>query len=119
MTNYAQGMILSFEENPILPENTTVRVLVSPPYVDGDILTLYFYNADGDKLSVEAKELTVTGGKVEFSLTHTSTYFLSQTVLKSPGMIDYVFVLVSIVEAFIIVLLLLRSRRPRKVKRDL
>jgi len=119
LTNYAQGMILSFEENPILPENTTVRVLVSPPYVDGDILTLYFYNADGDKLSVEAKELTVTGGKVEFSLTHTSTYFLSQTVLKSPSMIDYVFVLVSIVEAFIIVLLLLRSRRPRKVKRDL
>jgi len=119
LTNYAQGMILNFEENPTLPENTTVRLMVTPPYADGDILTLYFYNAEGNKLSVEAKELMVTGGKVEFSLTHTSTYFLSQTVLKTASLLDYVFVLVSILEAFIIVLLLLRSRRPRKVKRDL
>jgi len=93
--------------------------MVTQPYADGDILTLYFYNAEGNKLSVEAKELTVSGGKVEFSLTHTSTYFLSQTVLKTASLLDYVFVLVSILEAFIIVLLLLRSRRPRKVKRDL
>jgi len=118
-TNFAQGVILSFEENAVLPDNTVIRIYVSDEYKDGDVLTLYFYNPEGDKLSVAAKKLIVSGGKVEFTLTHTSTYFLSQTILKAPGLMDYVFVFVSIAEAFIILVLIMGKRRPQKAKRDL
>jgi hypothetical protein len=119
LTNYAQGLVLDFEDNAVLPENTVVRLYVSDRFADGTILTLYFFNEDDNRLSVTAKDLVVENGKVEFTLTHTSTYFLSPTQLKMVSMMDYVFVLVSIVEAFVIVALFILRRRPRKEKRDL
>jgi len=119
LTNYARGLVLDFEDNPALPENTIVRLYVSDRFADGTKLTLYFYNEEDNKLSETAKDLVVENGKVEFTLTHTSTYFLSPTQLKTVSMMDYVFVLVSIVEAFIIVALFILRRRPRKEKRDL
>jgi len=119
LTNYAQGIILDFEENATLPENTSVKLYVSSLFKDGDILTLYFYNVEKNKLSVSTKDLVVEGGIVEFTLDHTSIYFLSPTQIKIPGLMDYLFVIVSIVEAFIILILLITRRKARKVKRDL
>jgi hypothetical protein len=116
LTNFASGVVLNFEENTSLPENTTLRLLVSPTYQDGAKINFYYYDSKANKLSLSAKDLVVTNGKVEIPLTHTSTYFLSQSKLKIPGILDYLFVLVSIMESFIIVLLLLRLRRPRKLK---
>lgn len=118
LTNYAQGLVLSFEENPVLPENTVVRITVDG-YADGSLLALYQYSEDGNKLSVIAKDLVVTGGKVEFTLTHTSTYFLSPTQVKTASFMDYLFVFVSLFEAVIIIALLMTRKGPRKVKRDL
>jgi hypothetical protein len=119
LTNYASGLVLNFEENLSLPVNTILRISVSPTYQDGDKINLYYYDSESNKMSLYEKDLLVSGGKVEIPLTHTSTYFLSQTQLKIPGILDYIFVLVSIMESFIIVLLLLRLRRPRKHKRAL
>lgn len=119
LTNYAQGIILNFEENATLPENTSVKLYVSNAFKDGDILTLYFYNAEKNKLSVSSKDLVVEGGIVEFSLAHTSVYFLSPTQIKIPGIMDYLFVIISVVEAFIILFLLITRGKSRKVERDL
>jgi len=119
LTNYASGLILNFDENFSLPENTILRISVSPTYQDGDKINLYYYDSTTNKISFSEKDLNVSGGKVEIPLDHTSTYFLSQTHLKITGILDYIFVLVSIIESFIIVLLLLRLRRPRKLKRAL
>ena len=118
LTNYAKGILLNFEENPALPENTVLRLYVSDQIQDGTALTLFAYNEEKDKLSVAAKDLVVTNGKVELSLTHTSTYFLSPTQLKTLSWMDYTFVLVSIAEAFIILALFMTRRRSRKGKRD-
>jgi hypothetical protein len=119
LTNYASGLVLNFEENLSLPENTILRINVTPTYQDGDKINLYYYDSKTNKMSLSEKDLLVSGGKVEIPLTHTSTYFISQTQLKIPGILDYIFVLVSIIESFIIVLLLLRLRRSRKLKRAL
>ncbi len=119
LTNYASGLVLNFDENLSLPENTVLRINVSDTYQNGDKINLYYYDSKTNKMTLSVKDLVVSGGKVEIPLTHTSTYFLSQTQLKIPGILDYLFVLVSIMESFIIVLLLLSLRRPRKLKRAL
>lgn len=115
-TNYANGVLLSFEENLSLPDNTLLRLTVSSNYRDGDKINLYYYDSKTNKLSLSSKDLLVANGKVEIPLTHTSTYFLSQAQIKTIGVMDYLFVLVSIVEACIIVVLLLRRKTPRKEK---
>ncbi len=119
LTNYAKGILLNFEENTALPDNTTLRLYVSSIYKDGDKVTLYYYDKTNNKLIVSSKDLVVENGQIEFALDHTSTYFLSQTQLRTVGILDYIFVFVSILEACIIVLLLLFRRRPRKAKSDL
>lgn len=119
LTNYAKGILLNFEENLTLPANTTLRLYVSSMYKDGDKVTLYYYDKVKNKLTVSSKDLLVENGQIEFALDHTSTYFLSQTEIKTVSSLDYVFVIVSIVEACIIVLLLIIKRRPRKAKSDL
>lgn len=121
LTNYARGILLTFEENEILPENTTVTLYVSDQFKDGDTLTLYYYEPSIRKLSAEVKDLVVEGGKVTFTLTHTSTYFVSPMILKDLGWADYLFVFVSIGEAAIIIVLLIllasRSKRKREARK--
>ena len=119
LTNYAQGIIMNFEENATLPENTSVKLYVSNAFKDGDKLTLYFYNAEKNKLTVSAKDLVVEGGIVQFSLAHTSVYFLSPTQIKIVGIMDYLFVIISVIEAFFIIFLLFTRGKARKVERDL
>jgi 3-dehydroquinate dehydratase len=119
LTNYAKGILLNLEENASLPDNTSLRLYVSSMYKDGDKVTLYYYDKAQDKLSISSKDLVVENGQVEFELDHTSTYFLSQTQAKTVGILDYLFVIVSILEACIIVLLILFKRRPRKAQSDL
>lgn len=121
LTNYARGIVLTFEENETLPENTTVTLMVGNQFNDGDIVTLYYYEPSVKKLKAEAKELVVENGKVTFALTHTSTYFVSPMVLKNLGWADYLFVFVSIGEAAIIIVLLImmagRSKRKREARK--
>lgn len=121
LTNYARGILLTFEENETLPENTTVTLYVSDQFKDGDTLTLYYYEPSIRKLSAEVKDLVVEGGKVTFTLTHTSTYFVSPMILKDLGWADYLFVFVSIGEAAIIIVLLIllasRSKRKREARK--
>lgn len=118
LTNYARGIVLTFEENETLPENTTVTLMVGNQFNDGDIVTLYYYEPSVKKLSAEAKELLVENGKVTFTLTHTSTYFVSPMVLKNLGWADYLFVFVSIGEAAIIIVLLIMMAGRSKRKRE-
>jgi hypothetical protein len=118
LTNYARGILLTFEENETLPENTTVTLYVSDHFKDGDKLTLYYYEPSIRKLSAQVKDLVVEGGKVTFTLTHTSTYFVSPMVLKDLGWADYLFVFVSIGEAAIIIVLLILLASRSKRKRD-
>ena len=118
LTNYARGILLTFEENETLPENTTVTLYVSDQFKDGDKLTLYYYEPSIRKLSAQVKDLVVDGGKVTFTLTHTSTYFVSPMVLKDLGWADYLFVFVSIGEAAIIIVLLILLASRSKRKRD-
>jgi hypothetical protein len=118
LTNFARGVILTFEENETLPENTTVTIDVSDQFKDGTKLSLYYYEPSIHKLSAQAKEVVVEGGRVTFTLTHTSTYFVSPMVLKDLGWADYLFVFVSIGEAAIIIVLLILMASRSKHKRE-
>jgi hypothetical protein len=118
LTNYARGILLTFEENESLPPNTTVTLVVGDKFKDGEKVTLYYYEPSIRKLSANTKDLVVENGKVTFTLTHTSTYFVSPMILKDLGWADYLFVFVSIGEAAIIIVLLILLGSRSKRKRD-
>jgi hypothetical protein len=77
LSNYAMGILLSFEENETLPENTEVKLNVSGQFEDGQKLSLYFYNAEEEKLEKVFEDLVVVEGYVIIPLEHTSEYYLT------------------------------------------
>lgn len=70
--------MLSFEASGELPINATLKYYVGAKYADGTKLTLFFYNEETKQLEVKEKDLVVTDGWVELSITHCSSYVLAE-----------------------------------------
>ncbi|MDD2435912.1 MAG: cadherin-like beta sandwich domain-containing protein, partial [Bacilli bacterium] len=82
LTNYAEGLLLSFDHSGELPKDTKVTIYVSDKYKNNDFLKLYYYNEKDDKLELVAEEIIVKDGYVELTIEHCSDYFLSKTILN-------------------------------------
>jgi len=75
------ALVLNFAASGELPMNATVRYYVdADKYEDGKILTLFFYNEVTGELEEVGGDLTVTGGYVEFTLSHLSIYVLAESI---------------------------------------
>lgn len=97
--NFAQGMVLAFDHNEMLPTGTSIRINVGDYYTEGTLINLYYYEnleTDAEALSDEELEklleaenpFQVKGeyvvdaeGFVTIELEHTSNYFLTRAVL--------------------------------------
>jgi hypothetical protein len=77
LTNYSNYLILNFDHSGDLPENTTVTIYVGDKYKDGDVLKLYYYSSEDNKIELNRDNLKVENGYVEFELEHCSEYLLS------------------------------------------
>jgi len=77
-TGAENPLVLSFEASGELPINATLKYYVGAKYADGTKLTLFFYNEETKQLEVKEKDLVVTDGWVELSITHCSSYVLAE-----------------------------------------
>ena len=83
VANFAQGVILSFAHNPVLPEGTTVRIFVGDHYDEDCMTRLYYFNPDSGELELYDEEVSVEEGYVTLELTHTSQYFLTRATISN------------------------------------
>ncbi|QSX09262.1 cadherin-like beta sandwich domain-containing protein [Alkalibacter rhizosphaerae] len=105
-SNYAKGWILSFEDNETLPEGTRFQLFTGDGYQDGDLLRLYYFNEETQKLELVQEDLVVTDGAVVFPLEHTSDYLLtaSKVPLEEEGGIN-IWILLAGLELMVILIL--------------
>lgn len=62
-----------------LPGPAKVKTYVGNQYKNGDVIYLYYYNEETGKVEViNGSGLVVTEGYVEYTLTHCSTYFVTE-----------------------------------------
>lgn len=80
LTGETDSLYINFAYHGNLPGTSTVKLYVGNKYGDNEKVYIYYYDEEEDKvLMVGRKPLTVKDGYVEFSITHCSTYFLSET----------------------------------------
>ena len=80
LTGETDSLYINFAYHGNLPGTSTVKLYVGNKYGDDEKVYIYYYDEEEDKvLMVGRKPLTVKDGYVEFSITHCSTYFLSET----------------------------------------
>ena len=87
LTGQKNGLYISINGyHGELPGPATVKTYVGNQYKNGDKVYLYYYNEETKKVElIGGKALTVSGGYVEYTLTHCSTYFLSETTPDQYG----------------------------------
>lgn len=80
-TGYTDGVYISIEGfHGQLPGPAKVKTYVGDKYKNGDLVTLYYYNEETQKLEVEEanKNLKVEEGYIVCTLTHCSSYVTSE-----------------------------------------
>ena len=84
-------MYLSFSHHGALPGPATIKTYVGNKYKDGDIVYLYYFNEEQNRVESVGgvnKGLVVKDGYVEYTITHCSLYFLSQDTAEIIKAVD-------------------------------
>lgn len=76
-------LYISFAHSGELPGKASVYVRVGTQYKEGDLLSLYYYNPENDKLELAAGNIKVQAGYAIMELTHCSDYFLAQGLIST------------------------------------
>jgi hypothetical protein len=93
LTNHAKYIMLNFSHSGELPEGTLITVYVGDKYKDGDMLKLYSYDADAEKIELVYDNLTVENSYVKFELKHCSNYFLTMANLMMTNQTNNMYIL--------------------------
>jgi len=81
LTNKSDLLLLSFTQQGILPGKASLHIDIKDKFKNGDNLKLYFYDKNNKSIKLMEKDILVDeNGYVKFSITHTSTYFLTDEV---------------------------------------
>ena len=108
LSNYADGLFLNLKQNSNLPERTKLKVFVGSKYEDNDIVSVYAYVKNDDKLELVESEAKVENGFVVFSVVDSSDYFITLSSIEneSTSNSNNIFVIIAIIE-FILILVVL------------
>lgn len=82
-TNYALGLVLSFDKNPNLPLGTKVKYYLNETLSSYPTLNLYYFNPDTKALELRHEGLIVEENYVWIPLQHTSEYFLTPSTQQT------------------------------------
>jgi hypothetical protein len=77
LSNYADGVYLTFKQKLELPSGVSVRYYVNDKYSNKDKVNVYYY--DNNTLTLVNKSVIVKDGYVEFDFTKGSDYFITQS----------------------------------------
>ena len=82
ITNYAHGLLLSFQYNPHLPLGTAVGVFVGDYFEEEQKVNVYYYDSEEQSLELKFQNLVVTEDFLWLPLEHTSDYFITPAHLE-------------------------------------
>ena len=87
LSSDADGKIISFKDNTIIPEGTKLKIYVADKFEDNELVNIYYYSKDDNKLKTYKKKIKVQNGYIEFEIKDNYDYFITKediTNLKSP-----------------------------------
>jgi hypothetical protein len=123
-TNYTQGLILSFEKNPNLPNGTKLKYYLDETFSQFSTLNLYYFNPNTRTLDLKHEGLVVEDNYVWIPLEHTSEYFLTPARLITKELSDstsnpyLLWIALSVAQFVVIIILGLLIMNQRKRRYD-
>ena len=114
LANYANGIVVNFGNNYLLPLGTMLKVYVGGKYKDKNMVNIYYFNEYDNKLENISSNLSVEDGYITFSTVKGTNYFITMSnIVNSNNNINnnkkYInmSLIISIIEFIVIVGLLI------------
>lgn len=124
LSNYADVLYVSFNHKGNLPEGTKFKLYVGNKFTNGDVVNVYYYDKDGNKLDLVEDDLTVKERYIEFAVKRASDYFVTMSNIgvlnKEVSFSTNLFVIISLVEliaiiAFLVILFIKRKKQKNNI----
>lgn len=109
LSNYADGLYINFEHSGKLPQGTKIKLYVGDKFEDGNVVNIYHYVKEKNKLENVREDVNVQNGYIEFDVEHCSEYFVTMSnlnIVNKKSSIN-IFMILSIIEFVIIITLIL------------
>lgn len=127
LSNYADGLFLKLKKISNLPLGLKLKVYVGNKYDDNDLVNVYAYVKNDDKLKLVKNKVRVENGYIEFEIINAYDYFVTMsTILSSDNVVttaekslpSTLLVIIGILSLLIIGLIILLIKKNKKNNKD-
>ena len=85
LSNYADGLCIGLKQTSNLPAGSKLKLFVGDKYKDNDLVNIYGYIKNNDKLELVKNNIKVENGYIEFDVTNVSDYFVTMSTIPGSG----------------------------------
>ena len=83
LSNYADGVFVGLKQKDSLPNGTKIKLYVGNKYEDNDLVNVYGYVKNDNKLELIGSKLKLQDGYVEFDISDSSDYLVTMSNISS------------------------------------
>ena len=127
LSNYADGLFVGLKQTNNLPTGTKLKLFVGDKYKDNDLVNVYGYVKNNEKLELVKTKVKVENGYIEFEVTDASDYFVTMSTIPSSDKVvtttnksssTILFVIIGVLSLLVIGLLIAFILKNKKNKKD-
>ncbi len=134
LTNYSNGILISFDKKTSIPANSKLRIYVGDKFTDNDKLNIYSFNKESNKIGLIVQEVEVSGGYIEYPLIDSNDMFITQAVIsdaeqlaipkvektkEKPNYLNLIIIFAILVILFILYILKIKDYRKLQQKEEI
>ncbi len=126
LSNYADGLYINIKQNKNMPAGIKIKIYVGDKFSNNDLVNVYSYIKNSDKLGLVNSKLKVVDGYIEFDMVEADDYLVtmsniadttkvSKTTDNNKSLILYIIVPLLII---IVIIILLLTRKKKKTNNE-
>ena len=127
LSNYADGLFFGLKQANKLPTGVKIKLFVGNKYKDNDLVNVYGYVKNSEKLVLVQNKVKVENGYIEFNVTDESDYFVTMSNIPSSDQIvtpteksssPILLIIIGIISLLVICLAIAFVMKNKKSKKD-
>ena len=83
LSNYADGLFFELKQTDNLPLGIKLKIFVGDKYKNNDLVNVYGYVKNNDKLKLVSNKVKVEKGYIEFDVIDATDYFVTMSTIPS------------------------------------
>lgn len=122
LSNYADGLFMELKQLNSLPTDSKIKLFVGNKYKDNDLVNVYAYIKNNDKLELIKNKIKVENGYIEFEVTNTSDYFVTMSTIpnlndvqSSCPILIIIIVVLSLVVIGLVIVFIIKNNKNKKI----